>query len=343
MSEEEKNKLLYERYTKCRDLELDRFWKNSVFVWVFLALCYGAFGKIIMDYLPNDDNAKISKNTYEIILTVISFMGFFMSKIWIWMARGLKAWYEVYESAVWDLESKSNIFEFDRKHTIENYWSVKTNGLSPFNSDRISPSRIVILIGRLMSLSWGVSFLVWLYKSCKCTLFDTFWPVWSFWGIVFGVIIVIWSCYCFVKSTTLRNSEEDKIYWEIKKYLYSKDAENNNTIPNHQNDESQKEHSDNTSEKYRFSNLYLSITDNNIEFFFTTPDERGKYEQVLTEFINKEFKVSEQRCLKCICKKIQNLFKNKNKSERDDILKFTNKEIIENRQDTNREQQSPKS
>lgn len=344
MTKEEKYKLLYDRYTKCRDLELDRFWKNSVFVWVFLALCYGAFGKIIIDYLPDDKDVKISQHTYEIILAVISFFGFFMSKIWIWMARGLKAWYEVYETAVWDLESKSNVFDFDRRYTIENYWSVKTNGFRLFNSDRISPSRIVILIGRLMSCTWCVSFLIWLFKCCNCTFFDTSRPVLSFWGIIIGCVVIMWICYCSVKTTTLRDKKEDIVYWKIKNYLYSKDSKEDNTIQSQQSAEQITTQPDTKSDDSKLSNIYLSVKDDKIEFFFKNVEEKSKYATDLTSYINQEFQDAEKNCLKDICKKIQNLFKDD--IERDDILRFNNKkpkELIQTQQETNTEHQSTKS
>lgn len=269
MSEEEKLKLLYDRYNKCRDLELDRFWKNSVFVWVFLALCYGAFGKIVMDYLSNEKDPKICKDTCVVILAVISFFGFFMSKIWIWMARGLKAWYEVYETAIWDLESKRNIIGFDPQYTIENYWSVKTNGLRPFNSDRISPSRIVILIGRLMSCSWGISFIIWLYKSCNSVLFKTHLPkmssCWTFWGVIIGFGILIGLCYLFTQSTTLRDSDENEMYWKIRGDMKTKPK--------------QEKKQDDSSKKLPYS--YFEIKDGEIIFYCSDEKNKNDIEQYM--------------------------------------------------------------
>lgn len=218
MKEDEQKKLekQYERYNKCRDQELEKFWKNSTFVWCFLLLCFGAFGKILLDYLDllesNKDAAKSDRCL--ILLAVISYCGFFMSRIWTWMARGLKAWYEVYEDAIWDIESAKNVFNFDRKYTIENYWYIKTEGFSFSNSDRISPSRIVVMIGHLLSVVWLFAFGKCLYVYSKCASVlgwpqnanGTFW-----WWFVCG-LIVIFLCYLCLYSTTLRNKEENNIY-----------------------------------------------------------------------------------------------------------------------------------
>ncbi|MBR4326806.1 MAG: hypothetical protein IKP73_14910, partial [Bacteroidales bacterium] len=318
--EEEQNKLMYDRYNKCRDMELDRFWKNSVFVWVFLSLCFGAFGIVLMDYYAQEGASKLDQNKAKIFLSAISFIGFTMSKIWIWMARGLKAWYEVYENAVWDLESKSNVFKFDRQYTIENYWNVKTNGLRPFNSDRISPSRIVILIGRLMALSWSSSLIVWLWNLCGCTWFETYKPNWIFWGIILVCSIIIWICYASVKTTTLRDTDEEKIFRKIRTYLM-------NDVVAPQQAESQSQDTNNTTQKTQarktLKDIYLSVKDGKIEFFFANKDEKDLFKSVLDNYMEKEFDTYSDGKFKKIVKKITGLFKKE--SNRDDILKYENK------------------
>ena len=49
---------LYKRYCDCRDQELDRFWKNSTYVWIFLAVCFGAFGQVILKYFELEQNTS---------------------------------------------------------------------------------------------------------------------------------------------------------------------------------------------------------------------------------------------------------------------------------------------
>lgn len=97
-----KLKELYTRYNQCRDLELDRFWRNSVFVWCFLLLCFTSFGMLVKDYnMPTKNvETKITKSDYYSFLTFISALGLILSNIWVWMAQGLKAWYEVFETAI---------------------------------------------------------------------------------------------------------------------------------------------------------------------------------------------------------------------------------------------------
>ena len=123
---EKKLKELYTRYNKCRDLELDRFWKNSVFVWCFLLLCFTALGKIVFDYNTQYDlqllHKGLKEEDYYLFALIISIIGLIFSHIWVWMARGLKAWYEVFEMAIWQMETKDNVFDFSPEYTINNFW-----------------------------------------------------------------------------------------------------------------------------------------------------------------------------------------------------------------------------
>ena len=198
------NDNLYKRYCTCRDQELDRFWKNSVFVWCFLLLCFSAFGLIITEYVSTipKGNTKIyiEKEKCKTLLAIIAYFGLLISNIWVWMARGLKAWYEVYESAIWDMESKSNVFGFARNYTIDNYWNIKEKKIPFFCSDSISPSKIVILIGHLLRAFWFIAYCSCLFKSFNCILpiqtqYNIFWTYLICWVFVFGMLSVFLERY----------------------------------------------------------------------------------------------------------------------------------------------------
>lgn len=310
MTEEEQKKLekQYERYNKCRDQELEKFWKNSTFVWCFLLLCFGAFGKILLDYLdlPESDKESVKSDRYLILLAVISYCGFFMSRIWTWMARGLKAWYEVYENAIWDIESNSNTFSFDRRYTIDNYWSVKTNGFNPFDSARYSPSKIVILIGHLLSFAWLIAFGGALYLYYDCNFMDkklildysvnhpNRWLC-IFVALAFGVVHI---CLFFIKSSTLRNTEENKMFWKIRGDMDTKD-----TIPK-----------EDTTKKIPC--VYFEIKDGDIKFFCS--NDKGK---TIEQYINDNFR--EICWLRKQWRKISKYFKST--KDADGLLVFQNR------------------
>ena len=63
---------LYNIYNQNKNNELDRFWKNSMFVWTFIAICFTAYGTIILNF--KDINKNIFDNSSSYFLL---FFGFF--------------------------------------------------------------------------------------------------------------------------------------------------------------------------------------------------------------------------------------------------------------------------
>ena len=244
MTQEEKIRLgkLYKRYNQCRDAELDRFWKNSVFVWVFLALCFAAFGSLFKDHnMPTKamDIANTSNETYYLSLSVISLIACILSWIWVWMARGLKAWYEVYETAIWDIESFKNEFNYPHQFTIDNYWGLKRSDCFIqrwfFDSKPFSPSKIVILIGWLLVIVWFIalvfSILSWLCNTgvicclIPCCSGCKFWINWIFaFIIVDGLIGLLLIIRVMIISSTLRDRKHNDVFKYIREKLSDEDT-----------------------------------------------------------------------------------------------------------------------
>lgn len=218
---------LYNRYNQCRDLELDRFWKNSVFVWVFLALCFTAFGALVKDYnMPIRNFEKIDDEDYYLFLAIVSGIGLFLSFVWVWMARGLKAWYEVFEMAIWNLETNKNVFDYPDDYTIDNYWTLKkaNNWFEKHlvSSASFSTSKIVILIGCFLVALWFGAFGYSLGKLFDCSFY---WNI-SFESInipfclfLLSVLGLIFLCKWFIRSSVLRKSDAQSLYLSIKSAL----------------------------------------------------------------------------------------------------------------------------
>lgn len=238
---------LYKRYNECRDAELDRFWKNSIFVWVFLALCFTALGSLIKDYnMPTkamSESKQISQNDYYLFLNIISGIGFILSWIWVWMARGLKAWYEVYEMAIWNIETYKNEFQYPQDYLINNFWTIKESRNWITSAKPYSPSKIVILIGWLLVIIWGGALLYSIIRFSIPTLKCCY----SFIVILIGLIIIgiIILFRCFSKSSALRNKDANKLFQNIRQELNS---------------------------SKQLSNTYLEIRDKNINFGILNQD-----------------------------------------------------------------------
>ncbi|MBO7598437.1 MAG: hypothetical protein J6T70_15475, partial [Bacteroidales bacterium] len=235
---EKKLKELYTRYNQCRDAELDRFWKNSVFVWCFLLLCFTAFGMTVKDYnMPNRNSVPPTVDDYYLFLSIISGLGVIISFIWVWMAKGLKAWYEVYENAIWEIEVCKNEFGYPRNYTLDNFWAIKEDSESFKNwligTKPISPSKIVIAIGLILVSIWGVAFLYSLcrfiaYKTCHsyfCQCCD-----FPYMKIIFPVVCVaiffaIKEMRKWINSSSLRNKEENELFTKIKNDVFIKNMD----------------------------------------------------------------------------------------------------------------------
>ena len=141
------------------------------------------------------------------------------------MARGLKAWYEVFENVIWKMETYDNVFEFPKEYTIDNFWIIKGNTNSVWmRSAPISTSKIVILIGRLLVLLWGIIFLCYFYKYTNpiiwsCNNWNTYkqiygWKVlWEafnlkFWVVTIGVPALLIYSKLLIHSSTLKTDAE---------------------------------------------------------------------------------------------------------------------------------------
>jgi len=227
---------LYKRYCECRDQELDWFWKNSTFVWIFLAICFGAFGQVILKYFDlktaDSNNIFDLKKTYEVLLSFISFIGLLCSFIWVWMARGMKAWFEVFEMAIWQMD-RDNVFKLPNENTynIENFWRIKDSRFvwqkAFFGAESNSPSKIVILIGRLLCLVWFFAFLWALMSIFNILPFENSLECggWIF-LFLFIAVVVIYFCHFFIQGSVLKTDGETEFMSHLKKHIKEKIGNN---------------------------------------------------------------------------------------------------------------------
>ena len=89
---------MYLRMCECRDLEIAHVWHRAIFLTAFLLGCFTAYGTVALKMFSGHEFA------YSRFLNLGSFLialvGIVMSLFWIMMAKGSKAWYELYESAI---------------------------------------------------------------------------------------------------------------------------------------------------------------------------------------------------------------------------------------------------
>lgn len=86
---------LYFKICKNRDFEISLVWQRAIFLTAFLLGCFTAYGSVASSLLKEGSNF-VEMNAICFLITLV---GIVISMIWIMMAKGSKAWYEIYEKA----------------------------------------------------------------------------------------------------------------------------------------------------------------------------------------------------------------------------------------------------
>ena len=162
---------IYESLWRCRDFELSHLWQRSVFLTAFILMVYTGYGAVMLNVLNND---SLSSDRSKILLCVgffILLLGMMLSQLWILMVKGSKAWYEMYEQAIYKIEHSekyaSKVVVNDMSSDavvhgdIENPKEIN-NCLSSTKAGAYSPSKINVMIGQL---SFGVLLIAYLAQT----------------------------------------------------------------------------------------------------------------------------------------------------------------------------------
>jgi hypothetical protein len=192
MLETEDLRIILNRLYECRNLEISNLWQRSVFLSVFLILCFTAYGYIALNLLDK----SIENNAIEYLFLIntialcLASIGAIFSIIWILMGKGSKGWYEVYETAISNFER-----EYQKKLKLPEKYIMgemllpkdkKNKNIFSPKAGPFSPSKINILIGQMSLYIWILlivihslySFSSLCYHSCViCKLFITLIPV----------------------------------------------------------------------------------------------------------------------------------------------------------------------
>lgn len=206
---------LYNIYNQNKDNELERFWKNSMFVWTFIAICSTAYGTIILNF--KDINSDFFANCSSYFLLFTSIFGLSLSIIWFWMAKALKTRFKVNEVPVWKMENIDNIFRINDKNlfAFNTNWSER----QPF-----SPSKLVLLVGHLLIGFWSILFVFSISTfDCILKLINAHSTI-TFIVLIMFIVIPIFYTYWkriqgFFNSTSIRNKEAQEVFKKVKEHL----------------------------------------------------------------------------------------------------------------------------
>lgn len=182
-----------------RDIELAHIWHRSIFFAVFImgiTSIYAIYFKdiFLFQFIKNSDNTSYISPilVFGLVPVIISALGIIFSMLWIMMAKGSKAWYEVYEDSIakisdidgfWDHQSIKNIYGDSIKELIFGKLSLKketkcdkclfsTNG-GPFSVSKINIMigivLLILYIGLFIFHAW---WLMYLYSYNHIEIFD---------------------------------------------------------------------------------------------------------------------------------------------------------------------------
>jgi len=158
-------KELRETYYKLRSFEISNLWQRSIFLSAIIVIFFTAYGYLVKEFMNKETNDLILNE----ICCFLALFGFIFSIIWIMMAKGSKAWYEVYENNICTIEKEKKL------NISQKYLMGKQ--CTPFNLDsniftgnagKYSVSRLNIFIGQILTLIWFIIMSIHYVGSIIC-------------------------------------------------------------------------------------------------------------------------------------------------------------------------------
>lgn len=140
---------LRETFYNCRDFEIKNLWQKSVLLTAFFVLCFTVYANILP--LLFENNSDIIKGLlFSEVCSGISLVGLSFSFVWIMMAKGSKAWYELYETAICNIERDKSL-KIPEEYAMGEIYSNRPIDGNLFTNvaGAYSPSKLNIVVGRI--------------------------------------------------------------------------------------------------------------------------------------------------------------------------------------------------
>lgn len=164
----EKMKMILDNLYRCRDIEINNLWQKSMFLGTLLALCFTGYGVLLFSMITAKKEVLFN---YNLLCFAICFISIIFSILWIYMFKGSKAHYELYERAITKFEKKPMKI---KKRFVMGRLKRKNipidQNLFSTNGGNFSPSRINILIGQISLILWIFAIMCHLFEIMGCSL-----------------------------------------------------------------------------------------------------------------------------------------------------------------------------
>ena len=143
-----------------RTFEIQNLWQRSIFLVTFIVILLTGYGylieKLLFEYDKWATDNGLRLMIAHAVCATLAFLGSIFSVIWIMMAKGSKAWYEIHEKRIRKLELELNMEDKYRMRPASP-WSLD-NTLFSREPGAYSVSRINILLGQILLVAWGLTF-----------------------------------------------------------------------------------------------------------------------------------------------------------------------------------------
>lgn len=218
------------RLYSCRDLEINNLWQKSILLAPILILCFTGYGILLFELSKEILKGKESQNTiiiFNLLGIIISVISAIFSILWIYTAKASKAWYEFYERTITRFEKQyKDKLGIPSDFIMGNikYEEIFSHRLFSLKADKLSPSKINILIGQLSLIIWIITFFIHLvvilfyvfsYESI-CIFFCLFLPY-----IIYIVVFIMLFFSLLIKRCFRKRIESSYLTMEDKKISLS--------------------------------------------------------------------------------------------------------------------------
>lgn len=151
-------KELREDLYRLRDFEISNLWQRSIFLSAMIVLLFSGYGSLILNgFLRLNGGNELLMHA---ICSGISLIGLVFSIIWVMMAKGSKAWFEVYERKIELIEDELNVTaKYSMKIARCKPKSLDSN-LFRRSAGTYSVSKLNIFIGHVLMIIWGVAIVI---------------------------------------------------------------------------------------------------------------------------------------------------------------------------------------
>ena len=209
-------KEIRETYYSLRNFEISNLWQRSVFLSAILVLFYSGYGYLVSKFL--DEEAKNPLLLHE-LCCAIALLAIVFSIIWIMMAKGSKACYEVYENKICEIEESEEL-KISEDHRMGSKcipWDLD-QCLFSNHGGRYSVSKLNILIGKVLLINWTIVLIIHYigallhfdHNDCRNCIVNTI--ILTIIPIVFLTILLTACFNLLAKSNALiKEGEEEKI------------------------------------------------------------------------------------------------------------------------------------